>query len=185
MIGDVVTNSWGYDQTNVDFYRVVKTSAHFVWLQPIAGTLREDDGVGPMSGYSRPDADVNPIRTRSEVNFRSAGNAKRVADAAGAADLQGEAKVGRTAAPQFVATPRQAWLLALEVVMALRNWEESISRSGQRKARRSSKAHGYSGQMTIVPEELETGILTGLLIAAGIVNLKYSQYVSRSLNNDL
>ncbi len=58
-IGDVVTNSWGYDQTNVDFYRVARTSAHFVWLQPIAGTLREDDGVGPMSGYCRPDADVS------------------------------------------------------------------------------------------------------------------------------
>jgi hypothetical protein len=58
-IGDVITNSWGYDQTNVDFYRIVKASAHFVWLQPIAGAMREDDGAGPMSGYCRPDADVS------------------------------------------------------------------------------------------------------------------------------
>src|SRR4051794_18893251 len=25
-VGDIITNSWGYDQTNVDWYRVTKTS---------------------------------------------------------------------------------------------------------------------------------------------------------------
>jgi hypothetical protein len=51
-IGDVVTNSWGYDQTNVDWYAVVRSSEHFVWLRPICADLTDDDGVGPMSGYS-------------------------------------------------------------------------------------------------------------------------------------
>jgi hypothetical protein len=51
-IGDVVTNSWGYDQTNVDWYAVVKTSDHFVWLRPICAELDPDEGAGPMSGYS-------------------------------------------------------------------------------------------------------------------------------------
>jgi hypothetical protein len=54
-VGDVVTNSWGYDQTNVDWYRVVKTSDHFVWLQPICGHTEE---TGFMSGRSEPQMDV-------------------------------------------------------------------------------------------------------------------------------
>jgi hypothetical protein len=54
-INDIVTNSWGYDQTNVDWYRVVKISAHFVWLQPIAGHTEE---TGFMSGNSSPYVDT-------------------------------------------------------------------------------------------------------------------------------
>jgi hypothetical protein len=50
-VGDVVYNSWGYDQTNVDWYRVAKTSAHYVWLQPISGHCEE---TGFMSGNSEP-----------------------------------------------------------------------------------------------------------------------------------
>lgn len=38
---DVVYNSWGYDQTNIDFYEVIKTSANFVWLQPLTRDLKE------------------------------------------------------------------------------------------------------------------------------------------------
>ena len=35
--GDVFVESWGYDQTNVDFYQVVKTTAKSVEIKPIAG----------------------------------------------------------------------------------------------------------------------------------------------------
>jgi hypothetical protein len=48
---DIVTNSWGYDQTNVDWYRVVRTTASYVWLQPIACNVEETDF---MSGSSKP-----------------------------------------------------------------------------------------------------------------------------------
>jgi hypothetical protein len=34
-VGDVVYNSWGYDQTNVDFYQVVKVTGHYVHIKPI------------------------------------------------------------------------------------------------------------------------------------------------------
>lgn len=54
--GDIVTNSWGYDQTNVDWYRVVRTTASFVWLQPICGHTEE---TGFMSGRSLPAVDVD------------------------------------------------------------------------------------------------------------------------------
>lgn len=50
-VGDVIYNSWGYDQTNIDFYEIVKTSAHFVWLQSIARDLKE---TGFMSGEVTP-----------------------------------------------------------------------------------------------------------------------------------
>jgi hypothetical protein len=55
-VGDIVTNSWGYDQTNVDWYRVAKTTAHFVWLQPIAAQVEE---TGFMSGQSAPSIDTS------------------------------------------------------------------------------------------------------------------------------
>lgn len=58
-VGDIVSNSWGYDQTNVDWYRVTKTSDHFVWLAQIAGDTVNHDGAGPMSGYSTPAIDVS------------------------------------------------------------------------------------------------------------------------------
>ena len=36
-IGNVLAYSWGYDQTNVYFYQVVRRSDKSVWLQRIAG----------------------------------------------------------------------------------------------------------------------------------------------------
>lgn len=45
--GEIVYNSWGYEQTNVDFYEVVKATAHFVWLQRLAAETTE---TGLMQG---------------------------------------------------------------------------------------------------------------------------------------
>ena len=50
VIGDILTYSWGYDQTNVDWFRVTRTTQNFVWLQPIAAEMIYDEGCGPMSG---------------------------------------------------------------------------------------------------------------------------------------
>ena len=55
-VGDIIVNSWGYDQTNIDFYAVVKTSEHFVWLHPVAAEGRE---TGFMCGDIWP---ANPLR---------------------------------------------------------------------------------------------------------------------------
>lgn len=49
-VGDIITNSWGYDQTNVDCYQITRTTEHFVFLRPIASKLIPDEGCGPMSG---------------------------------------------------------------------------------------------------------------------------------------
>ncbi len=34
-VGDVVSYSWGYDQTNVDFFQVTRVSASSVWIREI------------------------------------------------------------------------------------------------------------------------------------------------------
>ncbi len=34
-VGDILVNSWGYDQTNTDFYEIVATSQHTVDLRPL------------------------------------------------------------------------------------------------------------------------------------------------------
>jgi hypothetical protein len=55
-VGDIIANSWGYEQTNVDWYRVTRTSEHFVWLMPIVADVTED---GFMSGPSAPHVDTS------------------------------------------------------------------------------------------------------------------------------
>lgn len=55
-VGDIITNSWGYDQTNVDWYRISKISEHYVWLQPVSGHTKE---TGFMCGNSMPHIDTS------------------------------------------------------------------------------------------------------------------------------
>ena len=50
-IGDILSSSWGYEQTNVDFYEVTALpSKFFVELTPIAKEL-DDSGNLSMQGY--------------------------------------------------------------------------------------------------------------------------------------
>lgn len=58
-VNDIVTNSWGYDQTNVDWYAVTRTTKHFIWLRPIAATLEHSEGFSPMSGHESIALDEN------------------------------------------------------------------------------------------------------------------------------
>ncbi len=47
-LGDFFRESWGYDQTNVDFYQVVRISASgkTVWLRRVRSAQVEDMGSG-------------------------------------------------------------------------------------------------------------------------------------------
>jgi hypothetical protein len=54
-VGDIIVNSWSYDQTNVDWYRVVRTTKNFVWLAEIRANVEE---TGNMSGDSAPAIDT-------------------------------------------------------------------------------------------------------------------------------
>ena len=49
-LGDVIYNSWGYDQTNVDFYEVVGVSSNFVSLQSLNSKTSGGSGHS-MSAY--------------------------------------------------------------------------------------------------------------------------------------
>lgn len=38
-VGDAIYNSWGYEQTNVEFYQIVRRSKTYVWLQPMTSEM--------------------------------------------------------------------------------------------------------------------------------------------------
>lgn len=74
-VGAVLVSSWGYEQTNVDFFEVVRVvSPKTVELRQIAATLNEDDTPGgAMTGYKMPtrgaflaDEPVMTLRARGE-----------------------------------------------------------------------------------------------------------------------
>jgi hypothetical protein len=41
--GDIFYNSWGYEQTNIDFYQVVKTTAKTITLRQVKGRTHDYD----------------------------------------------------------------------------------------------------------------------------------------------
>ncbi len=43
---------------------IVKTTANYVWTQPIACESTPSDGCAPMSGYIQPEQPIRPILTR-------------------------------------------------------------------------------------------------------------------------
>jgi hypothetical protein len=43
-IGDIFVSTWGYDQTNVDFYKVISTTAKTVTVVPIGQKIVEQTG---------------------------------------------------------------------------------------------------------------------------------------------
>lgn len=45
-VGDVFAYSWGYDQTNVDFVKVVKVTPKSVRIVPVSCVLMDSDGYG-------------------------------------------------------------------------------------------------------------------------------------------
>lgn len=51
-VGDILYNSWGYDQTNIDFYQVVKVLNRQVILKEIAGHLTDKSTGNSMAGYT-------------------------------------------------------------------------------------------------------------------------------------
>jgi len=43
-VGDILYSSWGYDQTNIEFFKVVKVSDFSVWIQEIGKKVVEVTG---------------------------------------------------------------------------------------------------------------------------------------------
>jgi len=53
MVGDVVYTSWGYEQTNINFYQVVKVTKKSLKLREIAQNSSDSQGQ-PGGGYCQP-----------------------------------------------------------------------------------------------------------------------------------
>jgi hypothetical protein len=43
-VGDILYSSWGYDQTNIEFFKVVKVSEFSVWIQEVGSKIVEITG---------------------------------------------------------------------------------------------------------------------------------------------
>ena len=51
--GDIIYNSWGYDQTNVDFYQVTRCTKSSVFIRPIKAEYASSAGCD-MAAYLKP-----------------------------------------------------------------------------------------------------------------------------------
>lgn len=60
--GDVLYGTWGYDQTNVDFYVVTRVSAKSVWVVTVGSFYSE---TGWACGYSTPN-----LQVRGNIEYR-------------------------------------------------------------------------------------------------------------------
>ena len=55
-VGDILNSSWGYDQTNISWYRVERRTEKSVWLVELKGTVVEQTGF--MQGRAMPSSDI-------------------------------------------------------------------------------------------------------------------------------
>ena len=46
-VGDVMYHSWGWEQTNIDFYVITRRTKATVWFKPLKSIITYD---GPMTG---------------------------------------------------------------------------------------------------------------------------------------
>lgn len=72
-IGDIVSNSWGWEQTNVDWYVVTRKTTNYVWLQPIASEMTKSEGCSSMAGHTIPTQPIKPIANAKEEMHKSTG----------------------------------------------------------------------------------------------------------------
>jgi len=59
-VGDILYTSWGYEQTNIDFFRVVKVTPQTVVIEGIPSTV---DHSVTGSDYMIPRSDAAPIQS--------------------------------------------------------------------------------------------------------------------------
>lgn len=57
-VGDILYDSWGYEQTNIDFYQVVEVGAKSVKIRPLAQNQIIKEGYSSMSEFVTPMVDV-------------------------------------------------------------------------------------------------------------------------------
>jgi hypothetical protein len=83
-LGAILYSSWGYDQTNVDFYRVAKRTADWVTLEKIAKIEHSDDteeNPATFTGRVVPADPIKPIGEPLRRKIIHAGKPKEAGDA--------------------------------------------------------------------------------------------------------
>lgn len=58
--GKILVSSWGYEQTNIDFYKIVSRTEKSVRIVKLSQTRTNDDPGAPMCEYVIPDNHVHP-----------------------------------------------------------------------------------------------------------------------------
>lgn len=55
-VGEILYDSWGYEQTNIDFYQVVEVKPKSIMIRRISGEMvpEKQEGISSMSAYVRP-----------------------------------------------------------------------------------------------------------------------------------
>lgn len=66
-VGDVLYDSWGYEQTNIDFYQVVAVGPKSVKIREIGQVVSHQPGYSSMSEFVAPDVDnfVGEAKTKT------------------------------------------------------------------------------------------------------------------------
>lgn len=80
-VGDVIYNSWGYDQTNIDWYQVVEVKAKSIVIREIAGN--SNDHGGPSGGRTAPRRNdfcgkpmLKPLDEEGRISFKHGAGSK-------------------------------------------------------------------------------------------------------------
>lgn len=56
-IGDIILNSWGYDQTNIDYYQIIEVKNKMIVAKAIHQTFLKSEGLSSLASYVMPDKD--------------------------------------------------------------------------------------------------------------------------------
>lgn len=94
-VGQILACSWGYEQTNVDFYVVKKAAVvgQFTQLAKIAGEIVPGEGCSPMAGYTKAAQPVVELAGREVLRKKvKAGGAVKLTSYSHAYPWDGRAK---------------------------------------------------------------------------------------------
>ena len=83
-VGDILVSSWGYDQTNIDYYQVVRVTRATVTVRPIAAAAHSLDNGWTGTVAPLPDQFTGEAMRRKIQHGWSGGWGVRIDDVANA-----------------------------------------------------------------------------------------------------
>lgn len=86
--GTIMKSTWGYDQTNVDFFKVTKVNNGWAWMQPVGQVMVEQTGY--LSETVIPSNEPAGKVFRRKIQSYSMGDYVRINSYAGASIWSGQ-----------------------------------------------------------------------------------------------